>query len=498
MEQWTEIRRRVLVKGASKREVLRETGIHHETLAKMLTYSQPPGYRRAAEYPKPKIGPYLDRIRQILVEDRSAPKKQRHTAKRIFERIRSEGYTGGYTQVKVAVREIRKCRKEVFVPLVHRPGEAQVDFGYALVKEQGRLRKVVFFVMTLPYSDAIFLQVFERITTEVFWEAHRRAFEFFGGVPWRITYDNEKVWVVKVVSAHGRKLTDGFLQLQSHYLFEEHFCRVNRPNEKGAVESDVRYGRQNFLVPVPQVRELEELNVELVARCREDLAGQSRGKAGRRGERLREDQAAFRPLPAALFDACRKVSTMVSSLSLVWFDRNQYSVPVRHAHLPVVVKGYTDRVEVCRHDERIAVHQRLWGKEGVSFDPVHYLALLERKPGALDHARPLEGWELPKCFGVLRRRLEDEEKREGEGTREYIHVLRLLETHSLRIVTRAVKKGLGVNALTRDAIAQFLIPQEDWRQTTFRLEGREYLRQVRVARTDVSQYGSLLAVGGGR
>lgn len=498
MEQWAKIRQRVLVKGASKRSVLRETGIHHETLEKMLTYSQPPGYRRAAEYPKPKIGPYLDRIRQILIEDRSAPKKQRHTAKRIFDRIRSEGYPGGYTQVKVAVRELRKRQKEVFVPLVHRPGEAQADFGYALVKEQGRLRKVAFFVMTLPYSDAIFLQVFERITTEVFWEAHRRAFEFFGGVPCRITYDNEKIWVAKVLSAHGRKLTDGFLQFQSHYLFEAHFCRVRRANEKGAVESDVRYGRQNFLVPVPQVRELEELNVELVARCREDLAGQSRGKAGRRGERLREDQAMFRPLPAAPFDACRKVSTMASSLSLVCFDRNQYSVPVRYAHRPVVVKGYTDRVEVYQQTERIAVHNRLWGKDGVSFDPVHYLALLERKPGALDHARPLEGWGLPECFGVLRRRLEDEEKREGGGTREYIHVLRLLETHPLPAVTRAVKKGLGVNALTRDAIAQFLIPQEDWRQTTFRLEGREHLRQVRVAQTDVSQYGSLLAVGGGQ
>jgi len=498
MEQWARIRQRVLAEGASKRSVLRETGIHHGTLEKMLTYSQPPGYRRAAEYPKPKIGPYLDRIRQILIEDRSAPKKQRHTAKRIFERIRSEGYTGGYTQVKAAVRETRKRQKEVFVPLVHRPGEAQADFGYALVKERGRLRKVAFFVMTLPYSDAIFLQVFERVTTEVFWEAHRRAFEFLSGVPWRITYDNETVWVAKILSAHGRKLTRGFLQLQSHYLFEEHFCRVRRPNEKGAVESDVRYGRQNFLVPVPQVRELEELNAELVDRCRDDLAGQSRGKSGRRGERLREDQAAFRPLPAAPFDACRKVSTTVNSLSLVCFDRNQYSVPVRCAHQPVVVKGYTDRVEVCRHDERIAQHRRRWGKDGVCFDPVHYLALLERKPGALDHARPLEGWDLPECFGVLRRRLEDEEEREGEGTREYIHVLRLLETHSLRTVTRAVVKGLGVNALTRDAIAQFLIPQEDWRQTTFRLDGREHLRQVRVARTDVSQYGSLLAVGGGR
>ncbi len=257
MEQWTAIRQRVLVKGESKRKVLSDTGLHHETLEKILTYSQPPGYQRQAEYPRPKVGPYLDRIRQILVEDQTAPKKQRHTAKRIFDRIRSEGYTGGYTQVKLAVREIRKCNKEVFVPLTHLPGEAQADFGYALVKENGVLRKVVFFVMTLPFSDAIFLQVFERICTEVLWEAHRRAFEFFGGVPSRITYDNEKIAVIQILSAHGRKLTDGFLQLQSHYLFEAHFCRVNRANEKGSVESDVQYGRQNFLVPVPPLRQAQ-------------------------------------------------------------------------------------------------------------------------------------------------------------------------------------------------------------------------------------------------
>ena len=498
MEQWTSIRQRVLVEGASKRSVMLSTGVHHETLSKMLTHSQPPGYQRKAEYPRPKVGPYLVRIGQILKEDQSAPKKQRHTAKRIFDRIRSEGYTGGYTQVKTAVRAIRQQSKEVFVPLTHLPGEAQADFGYALVKENGVLRKVVFFVMTLPYSDAIFIQVFERICTEVMWEAHRRAFEFFGGVPWRITYDNEKIAVIQILSAHSRKLTDGFLQLQSHYLFDAHFCRVNRPNEKGSVESDVRYGRQNFLVPVPQVRELEELNGQLVTRCHDDQARQSRGKAGRRGERLCDDQAKFLPLPASPFDACRKVSTTVNSLSLVRFDGNDYSVPVRHAHCTVVVKGYTGRVEVCRKDERIAVHKRLWCKDGVSFDPVHYLALLERKPGALDHARPMEGWDLPECFAVLRRRLEDEEEREGRGTREYICVLRLLEKHSLPALTRAVKKGLDVNALTRDAIAQFLQPQEDWRQTTFRLDGREHLRHVRVAMTDIVQYGSLLATGGVR
>ena len=494
MQMWTEIRRRVLVEGVSKRRILRESGLHWKTLEKILTFSEPPGYRLKEVRSQPKLGPYLDRIRQIICDDKQFPRKQRHTARRIFECLKSEGYTGGETQVKKAVREIKSKNREVFVPLVHRPGEAQVDFGYALVQENNRLRKVVFFVMSLPYSDAVFIQVFERICTEVFQEAHRRAFEFFGGVPWRISYDNERVFVFICSKTRERRLTQGFLQLQSHYLFEEHFCRVRRPNEKGTVESMVRYTRSNYLVPVPVVRNLEELNSSLLERCREELKRKVRGKSAGKEILLREEKAAFLPLPATKFDACRKASTTTNSLSLVRFDCNDYSVPVRFAHHPVVVKGYIERVVICHKDKLLATHKRLWCKEDVSFEPLHYLALLERKPGALDHARPLEGWQLPDCFGVLRRRLEDE--RAGEGTREYIRVLRLLEKHSISSLSRAVEKGLRINALTRDAIAQYLIPQEQWLATTFRLDGRDHLRQAKVKQTDISAYSELLISGG--
>jgi transposase len=494
MEKWATIRRRVLVEGVSKRQILRETGLHWTTLEKILAHSEPPGYRAKGPRPRPKVGPYLDRIRQILEADQAMPRKQRHTAKRIFERLKDEGYRGGVTQVKAAVREIRQRRQEVFVPLVHRPGEAQVDVGHALVKQDGVLRKVVFVVFVLPHSDALFLQVFERSCLETFGEAHNRAFAFIGGVPSRITYDNDGVVVAGVLNGRERRLTEGFLRLKSHYLFDTHFCHVRRANEKGVVESMVKYARLNFLVPVPEVGDLEALNAALAARCRADLARRLRGKASSKGTLLREDQAAFLPMPATSFEACRTVSTTASSLSLVRFEGNDYSVPVRYAHHPVVVKGFVDRVVMSHQGQVIASHCRLWTKEDVSFDPVHYLALLERKPGAFDHARPLADWRLPACFGVLRRRLEDE--RSGEGTREYIRVLRLLEDHALPAVTAAVEAGLRINALTRDAIAQWLLPREDWRQTTFRLDGREHLRQVTVGQTDVTAYTALLATGG--
>jgi transposase len=495
MEEWTEIRLRVLNEEASKREILREKGMHWKTLQKILSYSEPPGYRMRAERPKPKIGPFLQRISEILEGDKEVPKKQRHTAKRIYERIKEEGYQGKYTQVKEAVNELKSKAREVFMPLTHRPGEAQVDFGEAVAKVSGDLRKVHFLGMALPYSDSFFVASFERECTETYWEGHIRAFEFFEGVPYRISYDNTKVLVSQILQGRDRKLTRGFLQLQSHYLFDHHFCRVRRPNEKGVVEGLVKYVRLNFFVPVPEVRDLEELNERLAQQCQEDLKRRLRGKVASKGELLKEDQAAFRPLPAAPLDACRKQQTIASSLSLVRFDTNDYSVPVRYAHHSILAKGYADRVVLCHKQEQVAQHRRSWGREGLFFDWVHYLPLLERKPGSLDHALPLAKIELPECFEILHRRLKREAESEGEGTRQYIRVLRLIEVHGVSKVAEAVTKGLRIGAHTRDAVAQFLIPQAQWKPSTFRLDGREHLQLVKVDGPDLSGYQALLSRG---
>jgi hypothetical protein len=393
--------------------------------------------------------------------------------------------------VKEAVRRLQAARQEVFVPLVHRPGEAQADFGQALVKMGGRLRKVAFFVMSLPYSDGAFVMAFERECTETFWEGHVQAFRFFGGVPRKITYDNTRVAVAQIVGGgKERRLTTGFLQLKSHYLFDHRFCRVERANEKGVVEGMVKYARLNYFVPVPQVEDWEELNAHLGERCQEDLQRRLRGQAGTKAQLLEEERKVFLSLPPVPFDACRKVSTTANSLSLVRFDCNDYSVPVAWAHHPIVAKGYCQRVELYAQGRRVAEHVRIWTQEQVSFEPLHYLALLERKPGALDQARPLAQWSLAESFGILRRRLEAE--RGGEGTREYIRVLRLLEKHPMSEVRRAVEAGLRIGALSRDAIAQLLYPQEEWRLTRFCLDGHPHLRGVQVAGVELGQYAELL------
>ena len=489
MEKWCTIRQRVLREGVSIRQIQRETGLHFTTIKRILAHSSPPEFQ-CPERHQPKIGPYLEFISDILKADKELPKKQRHTAKRIFERIRDAGYEGGYTQVKEAVRERKRLSQEVFVPLIHRPGEAQADFGQALVKMDGVLRKVMFFAMALPYSDAMFIVAYPRECTETFQDGHVQAIGFFEGVPRRISYDNAKTSVSQIVGSRTRNLTDGFLQLQSHYLFEEHFCRVRRANEKGVVEGVVKYARQNYLVPVPEVKDFEELNAHLAQRCAEDLDRTLRGKGGTKKQLLEEDRAAFLPLPGAPFDACRKASTAADKLSLVRFDCNDYSVPVRFAHHPVVAKGYTDVVRICRKGDIIAEHPRLWDKEAIAFQALHYLELLERKPGALDHAKPLKDWKLPECFSLLRDRLEREGR--ARGTREFIRVLRLLEKHPIEKVTEAVNKAMCLRRCNRDVVAQYLYPDEPFSPPTFRLDGREHLQGVYVQAPDLAAYKGLL------
>src|SRR6516164_4535526 len=360
MEKWSEIRRRVLVDGLGKRAACRQYGIHYKTLKKILTHAEPPAFR-PPERRRPSVcEPLLPVVHQILKDDAGAPRKQRHTAVRIYRRLRDEhGYAGGLTVVKDVVRAWRRRHAEVFVPLAHPPGEAQADFGEAEVTLDGRPTKVAVFVMTLPHSDAIFCHAFPRECTEAFLEGHARAFAFFGGVPRRISYDNLRIAVARITGGRGRKVTDEFRRLRSHYLFEAHFCLVRRPNEKGHVETLIGFARRNFLVPVPAVHGgLEPLNDDLKRRCREDLARQLWGKPTPKADRLGEEQSSLLPLPSESFVAARVESRGVDSLSLVSFDANQYSVPTEFAHHRATVVASVDTVRIVVGERVAATHRR--------------------------------------------------------------------------------------------------------------------------------------------
>lgn len=494
MEQWTTIRRQVLVEGRSKRSVLAEHGMHWKTLEKILGDAEPPGYRLHTERKRPRIGAFVGVIAAILESDRTVHEKQRHTAKRIFDRLRDEyGYRGGYTQVTTTISELRRRSQEVFVPLIHPPGEAQVDFGHADVVVDGETIKAATFVMALPYSDAVFACTFPRECAEAFIEGHVRAFEYFGGVPRRITYDNTSIAVAKVLRGRDRKLTDTFLRFQSHHLFAAHFCRVRRGNEKGVVESLVGFTRRNFMVPVPIVACLEDLNRTLLDRCRGDLDRKLRGQEKTKEELLKEEKPQFLALPKQRFEGRRIERAQASSLSLVRFDCNDYSVPTEYAHHRVTAIGSISEVRLVVGSMLVARHRRSWKKERSIFDPLHYLALLERKPGALDYARPLAGLELPAPFDVLRRRLERE--LDGAGTREYIRCLRLLEIAKPRELERAIEQALSIGATSASAVRLILEQRRETPVGLFSLDGRAHLKLVTVAAPDLSLYSSLTGEG---
>lgn len=487
------VRRMFYRQGVGKREISRRTGIHRDTIEKMLLYARPPGYRLKKPRPKTKLDPYVRIIDQILKDDRNAPKKQRHTAIRILNRLKAEfGFTGGYTIVKDYVRERKRRMREVFFPLEQRPGTSQIDFGRAKVIIGGRECKAHIFCMALPFSDAVFVRAYPTEAIEAVQDGHNSAYAFFKGVPPTALYDNMSTAVKVICKDKSRDLTDDFKALRSHYLFESSFCNVGRANEKGLVESLVGYVRRNFLVPVPRFGGWDELNSYMLERCNKRLSMKTAGKNKTIGELLEEEQPAFLPLPDKPYDACRTEHRRASSLSLVRFQNNSYSAPVEYAYQNVTVKAYIHQIKICHKDEVIAVHQRCYERDEFIFEPLHYLPLLERKPGALDGAMPFTNWELPKCFETLRRYLE---ARNGNpGKREYIQILQLLRDYGISEVRKAVERTFEYNAVNFESIRLLIMSGRDESFEAVRLseERLKGLPRVSVQPTDTNCYVELM------
>ena len=491
VEVYARVRRAIQVDGMSQREAARQFGLARKTIRKMMGFSIPPGYQRKKPVAKPMLGPWLGLIDEILEDDQTQPKKQRHTAKRIWDRLKAEhAFKGGYTVVKDYVRQARVRHKEVFVPLAHPPGDAQSDFGEALVVIAGVEQKAHFLCMDLPHSDASFVVAFPAENTESFLEGHNRAFTHFGGVPRTILYDNTRIAVAQITGDGERKPTEAFSELQSHYLFAAKFGRPGKGNDKGNVEGLVGYARRNFMVPVPRVATWEELNAHLREDCHKRREQRLWGNKETIAERFERDKEKLLPLPAAPHEACEKRTTRASSQALVRYETNDYSVPVEYGHRQVLVKAFVWEVVISAAAEVIARHTRSYGREEMIFDPLHYLALLEQKTNALDQAAPLQGWQLPEEFTELRRQMEA--RLAKRGRREYVQVLRLLETFSLAEVTAAVKHALELPAIAFDAVKHLLLCALEQRPPRLDLENYPHLPVAEVALTRAADYQVLL------
>ena len=466
-------------------------GLSRETVSKMCRFSAPPGYVRARPAAKPKLGPLIGVIDAILEADCSAPVKQRHTAKRIFERLRDEhGYGGGYTVVKDYVRRQKARGRETFVPLSHPPGHAQVDFGEAVAVIGGVRQKIHFFCMDLPQSDSGFVKAYPRETTEAFLDGHVSALEFYGGVPLSILYDNLKIAVAKICGDGKRERTRAFTELVSHYLFADRFGRPGKGNDKGKVEGLVKYARANFMTPIPIAASYAALNAMLGERCR----ARQNDRAGRHAEtisvRLVADLAVLRNLPAVPLEPCEKRPGRVSSTALVRYRCNDYSVPTTYGFQDVVVKGFVDEVAILCAGAVIARHPRSYGDGEFVANPLHYLALIETKPNALDQAAPLQGWALPEAFQHLRHLLEV--RMGNRGKREFIQVLRLLETMPQEIVAAAVTEAIRLGAIGFDAVKLMALARIERRPARLDLAAYPHLPKLAVKTTSAADYAALV------
>jgi transposase len=491
VELYARVRRAVVVDKMSEREAAKQFGLARETVRKMLRYSVPPGYRRQQPARRPKLDAWVGTIDQILKDDKAEGRKQRHTAKRIFERLRDEhAYTGGYTIVKDYVRLRKLSQREMFVPLAHPAGDAQADFGEAMVLIGGMERKAHYLAMDLPQSDDCFVMAFPAETTEAFLEGHNHAFAYFGGVPRTILYDNTKIAVARILGDGTRTKTQAFSELESHYLFAEKFGRPGKGNDKGKVEGLVGYARRNFMVPRPRFATWEEFNAHLLVQSQKRRERKLRGHQQTIGERFEKDRERLLPLPATPYEACDKRSTRVTSMSLVRYRTNDYSVPVEWGHREVLVKGFVHEVVICAGSEVIARHPRSYEREDMIFNPLHYLALLEQKTNALDQAAPLVGWKMPEGFDELRRLMEARLGKKGK--RECVQVLRLLETFALVEVERAIDDALRMGTISFDAVKHLLLCSIEQRPARLDLENYPHLPLAQVATTTAADYLALL------
>ena len=446
------IRRKHFKEGMSQRAIARELHHSRKTVAKAIAHPIPPGYQLTQQRARPVIEPVRHLIDAWLEQDQR--RKQRHTAQRIYERLRDDyQFKGHPSTVRTYVASVKPQGREVYMPLAFEPGEeAQVDWHDGWLIENGLEIKAQFFCMKLCYSKASFVWPYRRATLEAFLDGHVRAFAYFGGVANRLAYDNLGSAVIRVGPGRARRLNERFKQLRSWYLFDTRFCNVGRGNEKPDVENLAKRSQRTYLVPEQETGDLSELGPRMLADCQRDLDQPApkphHGKMRR--ELFEQEKSYLRPLPDQPFEACRERSTFVDKRSLVQYETNCYSAPVQWAYHPVVIKVFVDRLELFCEHKPVAVHERCYDHQQYILTPEHYLKLLEKKPGSLDNARPFKGQPWGEDFDLMRRELEY--RNEEEGTRQFIDVLLLMTEYPVDDVKQAVGVCIRRRAFAYEAV----------------------------------------------
>jgi transposase len=503
VHDYERIRRAYYVEKRSIRQIEREFGHSYWTVRKALDASAPEPYQLRKSKNAPVLGPYKAQIEQLLAENGQLPRKQRYTSKKIYQAIRRAGYQGAESTVRYHVAQKRKGmrRPAIYLPLVFDPGmDAQVDWGEATVMMAGELVVVQFFVMRLCYSRKLFVMAFPTQRQEAFLWGHVQAFSHFGGVPHRISYDNLKTAVNRILQGRKREEQVTFVRFRSHYLFESRFCTPGQGHEKGGVESDVGYARRNFLVPMPEVADFEALNQLLLTACQEDDLRMVERTDQTIGEKWQTEGPYLHPLPQHAFACYTSREVSLNGYGLVSLETNRYSVPADKARKDLTVRAYPFHIEILADNAVIATHKRSYGRQQDVLEPLHYLPLLEQRPGAFEHAQPMRQWRSswPPVYESLLTALRQQDTSESQAIRTFVQVLQLHQNHSSDQVEAAVQQALneGLSSLSgvRFCLNRLLDPTP--RVTPLDLSTRPQLAGIGRQAVPLERYNQLL-VGAG-
>lgn len=494
------IRRAYYIEGKSMRQIERELHHGYWTIRKALDTAEHQPYTLSEPKPAPKLGPYKEKIDKLLSEEAKLPRKQRYTTHKIFKLMEAEGYKGSESYLRRYVGQKRRelKRPAIFIPLHFEPGQAaQVDWGEATVIMNGKKEKVQLFVMRLCYSRRTFVMAFPTQKQEAFFMAHVEAFHHFGGVPHTLIYDNLKTAVKQILKGRNRREQSRFITFRSHYLFESRFCTPGKGHEKGGVEHGVKYVRQNYLVPLPEVRDYAELNNWLRTQCLADDERQVNRQPDTIGIMWEAEKPQMRPLPATDIVAYISREVTMNRYGQVVFETNRYSVPADKAQKQLTLRAYPFRIEILKGTEIIASHKRCYGRQQDILNPLHYLSLLAERPGAFQDAQPMQQWResWPPLYDELLRQLKQQQS-EILAVREFIQILQLHLDYEAKTVQTAIEQAIteGIPHLSgvRFCLNRLLDPTPPTKPLTATALPQPHLAHLGQAELSLPQYDQLL------